>query len=113
MAESTLLLSEPFAIDALIKSRCHVLGLNKAQFVRLAGDKNESKAIRRLDALIAGDLETTGRLIQGLSAALDLPDKFVHRAVQDKRPLRRNVGYEPLFHRPPKTTASYIKYLKC
>jgi hypothetical protein len=66
-------------------SRCHELGLNKAQTVRLAGYKNEAKGIRRLDALIAGDLETTHTLIQRLPAALSLPDEVLHHAVQETR----------------------------
>ena len=42
----------------LIRSRCLELGLNKARLVRLAGYKNEAKGIRRLNNLVAGDLET-------------------------------------------------------
>jgi hypothetical protein len=69
----------------LIKSRCDELSLNKARVVRLVGYENEAKGIRRLDALMAGDLETTRTLIHGLSAALDLPDEVVHHAVQETR----------------------------
>ena len=35
--------SVPLAIEALITSRSHELGLNKARLVRLAGYKNEAR----------------------------------------------------------------------
>ena len=55
--------SEPLAIETLITCRCRDLGLNKARLVRLAGFKNGAKGIRRLDDLLAGELETTRTLI--------------------------------------------------
>ena len=61
------------------------LELSKAQLVRLAGYKNEAKGIRRLDSLIAGDLETTRRLIQGLPAALNLPTDVISGVVEQTR----------------------------
>jgi hypothetical protein len=80
MAESKL---SPAA--TLIRNRCLELGLNKARLVRLAGYKNEAKGIRRLESLIAGDLETTRRLIQGLPAALNLPTDFISGVVEQTR----------------------------
>ena len=49
------------------------------------GYKNEAKGIRRLESLIAGDLETTRRLIQGLPAALNLPTDVISRVVEQTR----------------------------
>jgi hypothetical protein len=69
----------------LIRIRCLELGLNKARLVRLAGYKNEAKGIRRLDSLIAGDLETTRRLIHGLPAALYLPTNVISGVVEQTR----------------------------
>ncbi len=80
MAESNL---SPVA--TLIRSRCLELGLNKARLVRLAGYKNEAKGIRRLNSLIAGDLETTRWLIQGLPAALNLPTDVISGVVDQTR----------------------------
>jgi hypothetical protein len=77
--------SEPFAIGTLITARSHELGLSKARIVRLAGYKNEAKGIRRLDSLIAGDLETTRALIQGLPAAFNLPTRLILVAVEQTR----------------------------
>jgi hypothetical protein len=69
----------------LIRSRCLELGLNKARLVRLAGYKNEAKGIRRLNSLIAGDLETTRWLIQKLPAALNLPTDVISEVVDQTR----------------------------
>ena len=69
----------------LIRICCLELGLSKARLVQLAGYKNEVKGIRRLDSLIAGDLETTRRLIQGLPAALNLPTDVISGVVDQTR----------------------------
>ena len=69
MAESNLTPVGRFAIATLITSRCRELGLSKARLVQSAGYKRQPKGIRRLDALMAGDLETTRALIGGLPAA--------------------------------------------
>jgi hypothetical protein len=61
------------------------LELSKARLGRLAGYKNETKGIGRLDSLIAGDLETTRRLIQGLPAALNLPTDVISGVVEQAR----------------------------
>jgi hypothetical protein len=77
--------AEQFAIAALIESRSRDLGLSRAELVRRAGFKNIAKGIRRLDSLMAGDLETTGTLIHGLATALGLPAPVVDRAIEDTR----------------------------
>src|SRR4029077_6584760 len=69
----------------LIRNRCLELGLNKARLVRLAGYKNEAKGIRRLNSLIAGDLETTRWLIQKLPAALNLSTDVISGALEQTR----------------------------
>jgi hypothetical protein len=43
------------------------------------------KGIRRLEGLLAGDLETSKSLIQGLPAALELPADLINRAVEETR----------------------------
>jgi hypothetical protein len=69
----------------LIRSRCLELGLNEAHLVRLAGYKNEAKGIRRLNSLIAGDLETTRWLIQKLPAALNLSTDVISGVIEQTR----------------------------
>jgi hypothetical protein len=85
MAERTPIPTRPFAIETLITTRCHELGLSKARLVQSAGYKNEAKGIRRLDGLVAGDLEITGGLIQGLPAALKLSPDIISRAIEETR----------------------------
>ena len=51
----------------------------------MAGYKNEAKGIRRLNSLVAGDLETTRRLIQGLPAALNLPTNVISGVIEQTR----------------------------
>ena len=72
-------------IATLITSRCRDLGLNRARLVRLAGYQNEAKGIRRLNSLVAGDLESTRRLIQGLPEALNLPTHVVLGVIEQTR----------------------------
>jgi hypothetical protein len=84
MAESTFP-KEPLAIATLIESRCRELGLSKPQLVRAAGYENEAKGLRRLRALIAGNLLSTQSLIKGLPAALGLPPDDISRAVDQTR----------------------------
>jgi hypothetical protein len=71
-----------FAIAAVIQNRCAALRLGRSDLVRRAGYKNIAKGIRRLDALCAGDLNTTASLIAGLPAALELPPEEVAAAVR-------------------------------
>jgi hypothetical protein len=51
----------------------------------LSDYENEAKGIRRPDSLIAGDLETTRRLIHGLPAALNLPTNVISGVVEQTR----------------------------
>jgi len=85
MAESNLPPARRFAIETLITSRCRELGLSKTRLVQLAGYKREPKGIRRLNALVAGDFETTRGLIDGLPAALDLPPNIILEAIEQTR----------------------------
>ena len=47
--------------------------------------RTSSKGIRRLNDLLAGDLETTGALLRGLPAALNLPVHVISEAVERTR----------------------------
>jgi hypothetical protein len=85
MVEPNLAPVGRLAIATLITSRCRELGLSKARLVRSAGYKRQPKGIRRLDALMAGDLETTRSLIGGLPVALRLPPETVSAAIEQTR----------------------------
>jgi hypothetical protein len=85
MANATFSELEPLALTTLITSRCQELRLTRAQLVQRAGYKNVAKGIRRLEGLLAGDLEAGKSLIQGLPAALNLPADLINRAVEETR----------------------------
>ena len=85
MANTTTTEYEPLAITTLITTRCQEFGLTRAQLVKRAGYKNEAKGIRRLEGLLAGDLETSKSLIQGLPTALDLPANLINRTIEETR----------------------------
>jgi hypothetical protein len=85
MVEPNLASVGRLAIATLITSRCRELGLSKARLVQSAGYKRQPKGIRRLDALMAGDLETTRSLIGGLPVALRLPTETVSAAIEQTR----------------------------
>ncbi len=72
-------------IAALITSRCRELGFGRGELVQRAGYRNVAKGIRRLDALLAGDFETTQRLIDGLAVALILPADAIYLAIEATR----------------------------
>src|SRR6266496_5343716 len=87
-------------ITALIEDRCRALGLTRQDVVRRAGYVNLSKGVRRLDALLAGDLHTTRGLIDLLPVALDVPVEVVTEAVEaTKRELwaREDAAYRAQF----------------
>jgi hypothetical protein len=73
----------PLAIQILINGRCRKLGLSRWELVRRCGYRNLTKGIRRLDELLAGDLQRTTSLISGLAVALELPPDVVERAVSE------------------------------
>ena len=84
MAEATSS-KEPLAIATLVESRSRELGLSKPQLVRSAGYQNKSKGLRRLRALLTGNLVSTRGLIKQLPAALRLPPDDISRAVDQTR----------------------------
>src|SRR6516162_2576553 len=77
--------SSPLPIRTLIETRFQDLALTPAKLVRRAGYRNIDKGLRRLEALMAGDLRTTKTLIDALPTALDLSPEVVARAIEDTR----------------------------
>jgi hypothetical protein len=53
--------------------------------MRRVNYKNITKGLRRLDKLLAGDLDKTRDLIHALPAALDVPPEVVEHAIEDTR----------------------------
>jgi len=77
--------SEALAIASLIAGRLRELGLRPADLVRQASYKNIAKGLRRLDELLAGELDKTTDLICALPAALDLAPETIDRAIEQTR----------------------------
>src|SRR6516164_2411497 len=78
-------ISEPLAIGSLIINRMRVLDLRREHLLRRAGYKNVAKGLRRLDELLAGELDKTRDLIRALPAALDVPTEVVEHAIEETR----------------------------
>jgi hypothetical protein len=76
---------EPLAIASLIADRLRELGLRRADLVRRASYKNIAKGLRRLDELLAGELDTTPDLTRAMPAVLDVPPEVVARAIEQTR----------------------------
>jgi CO/xanthine dehydrogenase Mo-binding subunit len=76
---------ECLAIETLIRDRCEELGLRPADLIRRTAYKNHAKGLRRLDALLAGDLDQAKNLIRGLPAALEVAPDVVERAIVQTR----------------------------
>ena len=85
MSTANSFISEPLAIGSLIVDRSRVLDLSRPDLVRRAGYKNIAKGLRRLDELLAGDLDKTRDLIRALPAALDVPPEVVEHAIEETR----------------------------
>ena len=85
MSTANSFISEPLAIGSLIINRLRVLDLRRQHLLRRAGYKNIAKGLRRLDELLAGELDKTSDLIRALPAALDVPPEVVEHAIQETR----------------------------
>jgi hypothetical protein len=94
---------EDLEIAKLIARRCRELGVGKAQLVRSAGYTNISKGLRRLDAVIHGDLTSSRGLIEGLPSALRVKAATVSAALDRTREqLELRDGNKPSEHPKPK-----------
>jgi hypothetical protein len=70
------------AIEALVRGRCHELGLRPVELVRRCGYQNVSKGLRRLEQLRAGEFARTTGLVRALPTALEVPVDAVREAVE-------------------------------
>ena len=73
---------QQLAIEALVRGRCHELGLRPVELVRRCGYQNVSKGLRRLEQLRAGDFARTAGLVRALPTALEVPVDAVREAVE-------------------------------
>lgn len=69
-------------IQILVISRTKALGLSRRELALRTGYKNVTKAIRRLEALMRGDLASSRGLIEALPGALDITPREVADAVE-------------------------------
>jgi hypothetical protein len=70
-------------IKTLIESRSRDLGLSRQDIVQRAGYRNLAKGCRRLDELLAGDVNAARGLIDRLPTALDVPTEIIHEAIAE------------------------------
>ena len=85
MSTANSFTSEPLAIGSLIIDRLRMLDLSRPDLVRRASYKNIAKGLRRVDELLAGDLDKTKDLIRALPAALEVPTEVVEHAIEETR----------------------------
>jgi hypothetical protein len=62
-----------------------VLDLRPGELMRRVNYKNIAKGLRRLEKLLAGDLDEARDLIHALPAALDVPPEVVEHAIEETR----------------------------
>jgi hypothetical protein len=68
-------------IATLIEESCRELGLRRSEVAARCGYKNLSKGVRRLEQVLAGDLERADALLRGLPNALGLSPDVVQEAI--------------------------------
>jgi hypothetical protein len=79
-------------IAKLITERCSGLGISYAELAQRCGYKNQSKGLRRVHQLLAGDTSRTKALIDLLPAALNVEASIVENALWDTEyELRQNL----------------------
>lgn len=73
-------------LTTLIESRLLALGLTKAQLAREMGYQTTvAKGIRRIEALLAGDLKQAPKLAEGLAKGMAVEEAVVQEAIEDTR----------------------------
>jgi hypothetical protein len=72
-------------IQALIENRRREQGLTRIDLVRRAGYANTAKGLRRLEALMNDDLDSSRGLIAKLPEALELPPEIIAEAIEETR----------------------------
>ena len=78
-------MNQQLPIQALIENRRWEFGLTRIDLVRRAGYANTAKGLRRLEALMNDDLDSTKGLIATLPEALDLPPEIIAEAIEETR----------------------------
>jgi hypothetical protein len=78
-------MSRNLPLTNFIQSRCRELGLRKIDLIRRTSYRNHAKGLRRLEALLAGDLDGAPELLRSFPHALDVHNDEFHRVVQETR----------------------------
>src|SRR5215208_7025751 len=69
----------------LIEHRMYELNLTRTDVVRRAGYANIAKGLRRLEALMNGDFDSTKALITRLPEAHELPSEAITQTIEQTR----------------------------
>lgn len=73
-------------LTSLIESRLRMLDLSVAGLARRMGyETTVEKGVRRIEALLAGDLEQARKLTSGLATGLEVDKDVVQAAIEDTR----------------------------
>ena len=72
-------------LTSFIVSRCRELGFRKVDLIVRAGYKNRAKGLRRLDALLDGNLDAPQELMSSLPKALSIAESEFHVVVERTR----------------------------
>jgi hypothetical protein len=72
-------------LTLFIVNRCRELGCRKVDLVVGAGYKNRAKGLRRLDALLDGNLDAPQELMRSLPKALSISESEFHVVVEQTR----------------------------
>ena len=82
-------IDDELPLTALIESRLRTLGLTKAQLARRMGyETTVEKGVRRLEALLVGDLEEARHLASKLAQGLAVDEAIVQGAIEDSHYVR-------------------------
>jgi hypothetical protein len=72
-------------LTSFIVSRCRELGFRKVDLIVRAGYKNRAKGLRRLDALLDGNLDAPQEMMSSLPRALSISELEFHLVVEQTR----------------------------
>jgi hypothetical protein len=75
----------PLPIQRVVETRLKELGMRRSEFARRCGFKNVNKAIRRIEAMFGGDLDSpsAGIILKALPTALEMGEDIVSVAIRE------------------------------
>src|SRR6266508_4456089 len=78
-------MNNPQTLAKLVEERRGQLGLTAPDLIRRAGYQNTAKGLRRLQALMKGNFESSRGLIARLPEALNLAPETITQAIEETR----------------------------